>query len=322
VESSINRWVWDSFRGPERALAELRKSGVSWFRMPEAMDSVLRDPWTLARTLLGSAVSFLSRTRIKAVPGQTIYIEGSGNALFHTDQDTLDLGIPPYVQSWVCMEQAADGGNTVLLDTWPMLEEIETREPGLFCALFETPRRLSYPTGSFRLPAFSLQEGNLVCTHASRPAADDVAGRALHRWISKRPPLRLRLERGDVLLNHNHRVLHGRDAFSDVGRELIRTHYWLRSPMPAPERWLRYAAEVEARRKGLRESAAHAICDADARWRLGVVLEELSLISFSADRAQFANRAGINPGMARQWRQAVVKAALHALKDSPGGGRI
>ena len=82
--------------------------------------------------------------------------------------DCAQMGMPPQYQVMICEKQSAGGGDSLLLDLWPILESIQIEDPQLFHDLFFVPR--AYPSGHatrFGL-TWSLMRGNLVCQH-TRP---------------------------------------------------------------------------------------------------------------------------------------------------------
>ena len=80
----------------------------------------------------------------------------------------------------------------------------------------------------------SVCRGNLVFFHPGAADDDDV-GRSLQRYIDESLKIKFRSAPGDIYINNNHRVLHGRTAFDDSSRRYIRFLYWFLEPFPAPQ---------------------------------------------------------------------------------------
>ena len=163
---------------------------------------------------------------------------------FHTDSaDVVGL---------MCLETAAEGGESMLVSVAAIYNEMLERRPDLAALLFEpiaTDRRGEVPPGSdpyFTIPVLSWFEGTLTVIYQRQyidsaqrfddvgPLSDDVvAALDLFDEIANDPAIHLRmeLEVGDVQFVHNHSLLHDRTAFVDKPgspRHLLRL--WLSVP--------------------------------------------------------------------------------------------
>jgi gamma-butyrobetaine dioxygenase len=234
------RWDWPDRdeRGASRLWGDLDQRGSSFFRCPEAArDGV--DPARLVERMLGTQPERITVVPIKPRPQAALgpvqrrsYPGSMVAARFHVDPDPEGI-LPPHVQIMVCKRPADRGGETLILDVWPLLAAIERKDPHLYRRLFETPRRIRFSGNDAFGPTIAYRQHNLVCLHGAVPPTDGV-GLAFRRWIEESSPFELRAEAGDVYVNNNHRTLHGRRVFDDPSREFLRILVWLRRPLAAP----------------------------------------------------------------------------------------
>jgi gamma-butyrobetaine dioxygenase len=316
----IARWDWDPTEGPGRVLAELAACGIAWIRGPHLVEAAGREPWEAAAQLLGERPEQVERQPIRPVPHGRSLASGAMAAPFHTDSQTL-LGVPPHVQVMACRRAAAAGGESLYLDTWPLLATIEDEAPALFACLFDVPRRFPFYFGDFFGPTVSLRGGSLVLTHTAFPEPGDGVAAALRPFIESAAAIEVRAEPGDILVAHNHRLLHGRRAF-DGQREFTRLLVWRREALPSPEVWRRLAHLAAAESKAVLQGAPSAVGErfglADepdplARRRLGIVLDLLRGVPAGVLSA----REGVPEPELYRWRSAALSAGLTALAAEP-----
>ena len=317
---SPGRWNWDAGDGPARLSAQLADSGIAWIRAPELAETAPREPWVCAERLLGERAVLLERQPIRAVPGGRSFSSGRMAAPFHTDSQML-LGAPPHVQVMACHAAAQAGGESLYLDTWALLARLEREDPELLAALFTTARHFPFVFGDVFGPTVSLRGGSLVFTHTARPSPGDGIAARLQRWLEAEPPVEIAAAAGDLVLIHNHRVLHGRRAFGDEGRSFTRLLLWRPSAWPAPSRWraraesaaatlrdrLRQAPAPVREAYGLTEEAG----DESRGHQLGVVLELLR----GVPPGVLSAREGVPEPEIYRWRDAVLRGAAEGLGE-------
>lgn len=317
----VARWDWDPAEGPQRTKAELAASGIAWIRAPQMVEAAGRDPWDAATRLLGEQPELVERQPIRPVSRGRSFASGTMAAPFHSDSQTF-LGVPPHVQVMACRQAAPVGGESLYLDTWPLIATIESEGPMLFARLFESPRRFPFVFGDFFGPTVSLRGGSLVFTHTAFPEEKDEVATELRPFLESAAIIELRAEAGDVLVAHNHRLLHGRRAFSDGGRAFTRLLVWRREAFASPEGWLRLARRAAAAaRTGLSESSSAVRerfgvadePDPEARRRLRAVLELLR----GVPAGLLSAREGVPEPELYRWRAASMSAALEALATEP-----
>ena len=163
---------------------------------------------------------------------------------FHTDS-TDAVGL-------LCLEEAAQGGDSLLVSAPAIYNEMLDRDPALAALLFEpvaTDRRGEVPPGAdpwFTIPVLSWFDDHLTVLYQRQyidsaerfPEAPRLSERMVEALdlfddIANDPSmcLQMRLEPGDMQFVHNHSLLHDRTGFvdkPDAPRHLLRL--WLSLP--------------------------------------------------------------------------------------------
>ncbi len=114
-----------------------------------------------------------------------------------------------------------------------MCNKAKLRDQQLYDDLFFVLRRMKpYFQTRYSL-TLSLCRGNLIFFHPG-VADGDAVGRSLQGYIDDSDKIEFRSVPGDIYINNNHRILHGRTAFDDQSRRFVRFLYWFLEPFPAP----------------------------------------------------------------------------------------
>jgi gamma-butyrobetaine dioxygenase len=308
----------DSLR---RSLAE---RGFARARVPGLLAQAERDPWSVARVLVCEPVVLVETHPISPIPEGRSFASNRAETPLHTDSQS-HRGVPPYLQIMLCDQAATSGGETTLVDTWSLLEQIAVAEPELFESLLIRSRRIPFVFGDVVGPTLALRGEALVFTHSPMPARDEI-GRRLAPWIAAAPRIELALETDEVLLVDNHRMLHGRHAFSDDRRRFVRLLVWSDVPARAPARLLHPA-------RAMREQLSHATRDRSAELRERLLGPELMVpmipiarrlelvleLLRGASPGMLARRHGVSEPELYRWRDAALRGAGDALAllDSP-----
>lgn len=174
----------------------------------------------------------------------------------------------------------------MLVDGWELLELVSRHAPSLYAALFSESRRIPFYFGAVDSPTVARKGGRVVFTHSPMPARDAI-GRALAPYLERVTLHEIRIESGQTLLVDNHRMLHGRRAFSDPRREFSRTLAWLELPLSTPH----FA--------GVRDIAPPSYEPLDPT-RLGIVREMVA----GTPPAKLAAREGVPEAVLYRWRSA------------------
>ena len=169
---------------------------------------------------------------------------------FHTDSsDAVGL---------LCVHPAMEGGDSQLVSTVSLYNEMQRRRPDLVPLLFEPiamDRRGEVPAGEkpyFEIPVFSWHEGYLSALYQRQyidstqkiPGAPPLSEAKIEALdlldsLTNDPTLHfaMRLEPGDMQFVHNHSLMHDRTAFRDWPAPKPRRHLlrlWLSIPGDRP----------------------------------------------------------------------------------------
>jgi len=187
---------------------------------------------------------------------------------FHTDScDVVGL---------LCLREAKAGGDSLLVSSTTLFNEMRRRRPDLAELLFEpvaTDRRGEVPVGMkpwFEIPVLNWHEGFLTALYqrqyvdsaqrfeqAPRLSPQQVEALDLFDSLANDPALHLtmRLAPGDMQFVHNHTMLHDRTGFedwpdADRRRHLLRL--WLAVPgaRPLPEVFRQRYGSIEIGDRG------------------------------------------------------------------------
>jgi gamma-butyrobetaine dioxygenase len=253
--------------------------------------SIGRDPdqpWAFVHELVGIWPEMVERQLIRPIAAPKSFAGSARFTPFHTDSQDF-LGAPPGLQIMVCRRAAAVGGETRLLDGWALLDRLERTDGALYESLVRTPRLHRFYFGDVTRPTVAETGGHFAWTHSPTPATDGI-GIALAREIEREPVIELAVRAGEILLVDNHRMLHGRNAFSGTDRDFVRVLAWILQPL----------AEHPTHRGELGRSSLG---------RLSVVLEMLAGVAPS----RLAAREGVSEAVLYEWRNRALSEAKAAL---------
>lgn len=319
----VTPWTWTDSDGQPSVRREVDEKGWSYFHAPDALEW-MRDPVGLARRLFGRRPVRMQAFDIAPAPGPArTYPKTMTPARLHTD--CAFLGIPPHVQVMVCVRPARTGGESLLLDLWPVVRRIEAEEPALFDALFDTVRHLRFGHLSHYGATLSARRGNLLLIHPPFPLEGDPVATGFQRHVDAAEPVRFTAAAGDVYVNNNHRCVHGRGGFADPDRHFRRFLFWFAEPWSAPPDLL-HRAEAAA------ERTAGRLAD-QPRWvreALGVDVPRASPVAHRrlaeairvlVECADTESLPGAGASEVMRWCEVLLAAALPALEeDLPAEG--
>ncbi len=309
-------WTWTQNSGLDTIQAHLEDDGYSHFHGPVVLPLV-DEPIALARTLFGKVPIRYQRMVVEPT------LRGNPEALPKTmhagdmHNDCVQAGMPAHVQVMVCERQAADGGQTLLIDLWPVMAQIAEAEPELYQRLFDYPRYMGGGNPPRIGPTWTYLRGNVYCVHPNA-VPDSEIGRQFLSFVDRAPVIEFRCEAGDVYVNNNHRMLHGRRAFSDPQRRFQRFLFWFADPAPTPAPLLAAARQGTARLAAKLER--HSFWE---RQYLGIEPPEASNEHLRELEATVLSL--IDPGDSNEWlagahrkirvQEAMLSAALRVIQE-------
>lgn len=287
-------------------------------QVPHAAEAA-HDPWTVAQRVFDEVPVMVEHQPIFAVDKGRSFAATSVATPLHTDSQQF-AGVAPHAQLMFCAHAASDGGETLLLDSYALLERLEREAPELFQALLSRPRQIPFVFGDVIAPTLALTNGSLVFTHSPQPASDAI-GRALAGELSRHKPMRVRVSAGELLIVDNHRMLHGRAAFGDRRRRFSRLLVWLGAGLSRHERYeglaLGYGVGACC---GPRAERLLATEDATAQLRLARLIRQVETYALPDMGAGEMRRAvtemlrGVPPGVVSQ-RLGVPEPLLYRWRD-------
>lgn len=296
--------------------AELAARGYAVVRGRDDLREATTSPWAFAERLLGARPVMLEQQPIRAVPGGRSFASSRGFTPLHSDSQ-LHLGSPPDAQVMVCHQHAAAGGETLLLDTWSLLDDLRRDDPALLRALFEVPRRIPFVFGDVYGPTVSLRGGALCFTHSPMAPSPDALSQALDARLRARAKVELSVRSGEVLVVDNRRMLHGRKGFDDTARWFTRLLAWLPGPLGEHPGYTAAAGAVGP------SAAVAAEADPRVRARFGVLappapsaqerLEVVLALLRGVAPGLLAQQRGVPEPVLYQWRDAALRGALSSL---------
>ncbi len=282
----------------------LAAHGWAVIELDELAQVRLATPWLLVDTLLGEPPVMLEVQPIRAIAHARSFAASQAAAPLHTDAQ-LWHARPPELQLTACLHASSQGGASLLVDTWAVLARLQRDEPDLARAAFEHARRIAFVFGDVLGATATMRGGRACVVLGPHAPADDVVGRGFARAIAAAPCERVMLRPGQALLLDNHRVVHGREAFDDPRRTLVRVLAWLDRPLGAAPPWQPIAERVAARvRERLAEAPAHV------RRACGVEVDPPLRVE---DRLVIAMLAGAPPGALAR-RHGIDEPALYRLR--------
>lgn len=200
-------------------------------------------------------------------PGARIY-QTAERQSFHTDScDAVGL---------LCLKEAMEGGDSMLVSTITLYNEMNVRRPDLVDLMFRPfarDRRGEVPAGKkswYEMPVLHWHEGQLTGIYhrtyiesvhrlPDAPEPSDLQEEALDLFDSLASDpnlhLKMRLEPGDMQFVYNHTNLHDRTAFRDWPeldrrRHLLRLWLALPSDRPLPAVFAERYGSIEVGNRG------------------------------------------------------------------------
>ena len=229
----------------------------------------------LSQNALGHVLGHVQDLGLRSDDPKVRIYQTAERQTFHTDSADI-VGL-------LCLQTAREGGDSALVSSSTVWNEMVRRRPDLARLLLEpmaTDRRGEARAGElpfFTIPVFNWYRGQLSAIYqrqyidsaqrfaqAPRLTAAQVEALDLFDALCNDPALHLlmTLQRGDIQLVHNHSLLHDRTAFVDWAEPARRRHLlrlWLAPPdaRPLPPVFAqRYGSVVAGARGGVPATVA------------------------------------------------------------------
>jgi hypothetical protein len=274
-------------KGADSATMLRRKLVADGYAIVPSFGREPNEPWAFVQELVGVWPEMVERQPIRPRVDGRSFAATTVFTPFHSDSQDF-RGAPPGVQIMICHRAASDGGATRLLDTNRLCGRLFVETPDLYRQLCEDTRHHRFYFGDVTSPTIAEKRGHRVFTHSPLPPSDAI-GKALADELAKEPVITLNVCDDEILVVDNHRMLHGREAFSDRTRDFTRVLAWLPRPL----------ARLDANGEQ----------PAVVRTRMSVVLELLA----GVPPAKLAAREGVSEAELYAWRSQALAAARDAL---------
>ncbi len=221
--------LWRSDRRRASAwMARLVREGLAFLGQVPAEPGALIDALAPVGQIVATNYGTLFDVRTVAQPENLAYSDqGLG---LHTDNPYRDP--VPGFQALHCLTSSATGGDSLFADGFALAEELRTADPEAFRLLTTTPVPFAYRSADAHLyaerPLIQLGfRGEVTAVHYNNrsiaplqlaPSALEPFYRAYRRFAERlreqRFQVKVHLDPGDLVVFDNHRVLHGRTAFT------------------------------------------------------------------------------------------------------------
>lgn len=291
---------------PTEALTErIAEDGWAVVELGDRAIARLVQPWLLVDGLLGVGPQLTEVQPIRPVTHARSFAASTGLAPLHTDSQQW-RGRPADLQLTACLRPSDEGGESTLVDGFALARRLSVGDPALLEAMLHRPRCMPFVFGDVFGPTLARRDDRYVFTHTPRPIAADPIASAILAALEAQPMQRVRLERGQALLVDNHRMLHGRDAFADPDRELLRILAWMPRPLAKRPLWADVADAVHTGMSRALRGRSLAV-----RRAFGIEPTPLSPL----DAAVSAMLAGAPPGALAR-RLGVAESALYRHRDT------
>ncbi|MFM7066334.1 MAG: TauD/TfdA family dioxygenase [Gammaproteobacteria bacterium] len=231
LNGHVRRFHHDAFMTSDEILQQwidtLRTDGIALLHdtpcIPGQLLQVARRIGPVRGTNFGDHYDVVSMPNPNAVAYTPLGLE------LHTD--LANWRLPPDFQLLACLKSSVSGGDSVFADGFKVVEDLRREQPAAFHLLTEQPVEFRFhddscdirtavapitlnPDGTVRQIRFN---NWLRAANPLPPARSRQLLSALGEWwrLLRLPAnqLHLRLEPGDLIVYHNHRVLHGRTPF-------------------------------------------------------------------------------------------------------------
>lgn len=199
--------------------AEVSEIGYTIIRYPDSKSK---------EEILATLGQIIQTTEIRENPKSSRLLASNQPMDFHTDHNAANF------IAWHCNSQSATGGESLLIDTRPILAGLSESALSILQEISVQKHRVFYEdTLSIPLLSPTDDEAVFAVYYASwliGPQADIKHTRALEKFqkvLLEARPIEILLSEGDMLIIDNHRMLHGRAGFPTNSNRWL-SRYWLK----------------------------------------------------------------------------------------------
>lgn len=179
------------------------------------------------KDLLHSHLEKLGRiiftTNVKVDPNSRPLVTSDRALDYHTDHHKAK-----YI-AWYCHQQTDKGGESILMDASKVYEQLNAVDQKLLQSIHLFEHKI-FPDDKESNPLVNVQNDKLRFYYSFWLVSDsdkhNPSLKEFQRLLKITPPIKLRLEKNDILIIDNHRMLHGRTAI-EGSKDRYLKRYWI-----------------------------------------------------------------------------------------------
>lgn len=227
MNRTVTKWQWTGKVCRDRVWKELQGRGYSVFHYPGSAEFAEKDPEKFVYEILRKHPWSHWVEHLKVHGRQDSFVNTRKKIALHTDADSC---LPASVLFMIGVEAASMGGENTFIDSWEFLKSVKNKK--VLDRLFLTPRIIPFKTGFWLGPTVTLRRGGMIFTHLPFKRRTDPIGSYLVKHFEKSKNFKtVTLNRDDIFIADNYRVLHGRLGFRGKSRDLLRVLAWFNQPV-------------------------------------------------------------------------------------------
>ena len=164
-------------------------------------------------------------TNVKVKPESKSLVTSSDALDFHTDHHKANWIL------WHCIEQTDIGGESILVDAVAVYDKLDTKNRDILSRIMLFEHKV-FDDDESEYPLIQEENGRLRFYYSFWLADKNLstvqkdALKAFRDAIVNEVPVTIRLDRGDVLIVDNHRMLHGRREIKGHQKRFLK-RFWV-----------------------------------------------------------------------------------------------
>ncbi len=177
------------------------------------------------REILRRLGSVIYETDVKIKPESKALVTSARALDFHTDHRKAKWVV------WHCVEQTDDGGESILVDAEKIYAQLSVRERAALAKIMLFEHKIFDDDEECR-PLVERRNGKRIFYYSfwlarrDLPAGQKAALNSFRAAIEREEPATIKLQKGDVLIADNHRILHGRRIIRGSQNRFLK-RFWL-----------------------------------------------------------------------------------------------